>query len=923
MIGQTISHYRILEKLGEGGMGVVYRALDTRLRRSVAIKVLREEALAHPERKQRFIREARAASALNHPNIITIFEIDTAGSPERPLEFIAMEYVPGHALVSLIGRRGLPLEEVLRYGVEIAAALAAAHEAGIVHRDIKPANIMIAETMRGIPRHVKVLDFGLAKLAEPAGSDRSMPTESMAVPEAPRTEEGTILGTVAYMSPEQAQAKKVDARSDIFSFGSVLYEMVTGRRPFEGETKIAILSAILHKEPDPIAELPAAAADLEKIIFRCLRKDPDRRFQHMIDSKVALDEVREALLSGRLKTGQASQVTPRRWHAPTVVGAVLILVVAIVGVALWLSRPPPQKELKLTRLTSDSGLTTDPAISADGKLVAYASDRSGEGNLDIWVQQIGSREALRLTRDQADDSGPAFSPDGRRIAFHSEREGGGIYVVSTLGGEQRRITDSGRRPRFSPDGNWIAYHVAIGTDIAPGLGSKVSLVAPTGGVPRDIQPAFLSTHHPIWSPDGKHLLFFGQREYAATQDTGDWWVAPVPTAAGEAAVNTGARANFRRQRLAAFAPSVWLPGDRIVFSGGRDDTRNLWQVAISPRNWQITAPPERLTFGTGLELLPSGAGARLVFASLTENIDIWSIPLHPDRGADQGKVSGSMQRLTQDAAPDVQPAISSDGTKLVFGSNRSGSWEVWMKDLESGNETALTSPPGSKGRPAFSTDGSKVAYVVTENRRYMNVMDVGSGSKGVARAGAARKECEGCFLPWDWSSDGRYILYWTGKQRVIGLLDVASGEKRDLLQHPEYALLRAHVSPDNGWVGFIGVDGGVSRLFIAPFRGPTAPSESEWVAVGDKSTADNVPRWSPDGNLLYFTSDRDGFRCIWAQRLDRTKKPAGPAFEVYPLHNARRSMMSVPVQSLEISVARDKMVFPLNERTGNIWLAEP
>jgi eukaryotic-like serine/threonine-protein kinase len=922
MLGQIILHYEILEKLGEGGMGVVYRALDTRLRRTVAIKLLRDELLPHLERKQRFMQEARAASALNHPNIITIFEIGTADWQAQPLEFIAMEFVAGSALDSLIGRRGLPLEEVLRYGAQIAGALATAHEAGIVHRDIKPANIMIADATSGIPQHVKVLDFGLAKLAEPARSDGPTLTETMGFSEALLTEEGVIMGTVSYMSPEQAQGKKVDARSDIFSFGSVLYEMVTGRRPFEDESKIGILSAILHKEPSSIGELPAAASDLEKIIFRCLRKDPDRRFQHMIDVKVALEEVSDALISHRHTTAQGSPTAPRRSHAAAVVPVSLILLAAVVGGALWLGRSPPQKELKLTRLTSDSGLTTDPAISADGKMVAYASDRGGDGNLDIWVQQIGSKEALRLTRDEADDSEPDFSPDGRTIAFHSERDGGGIYVVSTLGGDHRRITERGRRPRFSPDGKWIAYYTR-GDDFSPGA-SKVFLVASTGGPSRDPQPEFLATRHPVWSPNGSHLLFYGLREYAhPAQDTGDWWVAPMSGGPNEV-VKTGARARFRRQNLNVQMPGVWLPGERIVFSAARGDTRNLWQVVMSSKSWQIASDAERLTFGTGLEDIPSGAGARLVFASLTGNIDIWSVSLHPNRGADQGKVSGSMQKLTQDAFPDTHPALSSDGTKLVFRSNRSGSWQIWMKDLQTGKETGLTAPPEIKGSPILSKDGSKLAYnVVAQQNEPVYVMALGAGTKAGAGAGAIRKVCEDCFVPWDWSSDERYLLYWAGKQRVIGLLDLATGEKKDLLQHPEYALLRARFSPDNRWISFMGISRGFFRLFIAPFNGPAAPSQNEWVAVTENAAMGNVARWSPDGNLLYFTSDEDGFRCIWAQRLDLKKKPVGPAFEVYPLHSAVRSMMDVPVQMLEISIAPNRLVFPLSERTGSIWLAEP
>ena len=275
LTGKSLGHYRILDCIGTGGMGKVYRAQDTHLDRSVAIKVLHSEAVADLERKRRFVQEAKSASALNHPGIVTIHDI----SQSEGVDFIAMEYITGKTLNQLIKRKGLPIGEVLKYAVQIADALAAAHAAGIVHRDLKPANVMVTE--KGL---VKVLDFGLAKLTEPAAGDKSGTPQTLE----PLTEEGTIVGTVAYMSPEQAEDKKVDARSDIFSFGSVLYEMLTGRGAFQADSKITTLLAILHQEPEPIEDVPP---ELDRVVRRCLRKDPERRFQHMGDVKVALEEL--------------------------------------------------------------------------------------------------------------------------------------------------------------------------------------------------------------------------------------------------------------------------------------------------------------------------------------------------------------------------------------------------------------------------------------------------------------------------------------------------------------------------------------------------------------------------------------------------------------------------------------------------------
>jgi serine/threonine protein kinase len=299
LTGRTIAHYEVLEKLGEGGMGVVYKARDTHLDRSVAIKVLPPEAVADPERKLRFVQEAKAASALNHPNIIQIHDINSDGG----LDFIVMEYVVGKTLDRRIGRKGLPLGEALKYGTQIADALAAAHAEGIIHRDLKQTNIMVTD--KGA---VKVLDFGLAKLIRPLQSDESRSVLALKS----LTDEGRIMGTIAHMSPEQAEGKKVDARSDIFSLGSMLYEMVTGQKAFQGTSKMSALSAILHKEPKPVSDITKAVpVDLEKLISRCLRKDPAKRFQHMDDVKVALEELREESASGVLEAAGVAKAKPR------------------------------------------------------------------------------------------------------------------------------------------------------------------------------------------------------------------------------------------------------------------------------------------------------------------------------------------------------------------------------------------------------------------------------------------------------------------------------------------------------------------------------------------------------------------------------------------------------------------------------------
>jgi serine/threonine protein kinase len=414
MVGRTISHYEIIEKLGEGGMGVVYKARDTHLDRFVAIKVLPPEKVADAERKRRFVQEAKSASALNHPNIITIHDI----ASDNGLDFIAMEYVPGKALNQLIARKGLPLTEALKYAVQIADALATAHAAGIIHRDLKPGNVMVS----GAPDRsgfVKVLDFGLAKLTDKVDSNDREFTTSTHRDDAPVSGEGTIVGTVSYMSPEQAEGKKVDARSDIFSFGALLYEMVTGRRAFQGDSRLSTLSAVLREEPKPASQIvDDLPRELERIIARCLRKSPERRSQTMADLKVALEELKEESDSGRLSPAPARPQGPGRRLAWA--GA-LLAAFTLGGVTLWLMRSPgkpPEAALNPAPLTTYSGFQARPSFSPDGNQVAFAWNGEKQDNFDIYVKMIGTNgPPLRLTTDAAQDYGPAWSPDGRFIAF--------------------------------------------------------------------------------------------------------------------------------------------------------------------------------------------------------------------------------------------------------------------------------------------------------------------------------------------------------------------------------------------------------------------------------------------------------------------------------------------------------------------------
>lgn len=929
MIGETIAHYRITSKLGEGGMGVVYRAIDTHLDRPVAIKILRAEALADPERKHRFILEAKSASALNHPNIITIHDINHAGD----VDFIVMECVRGRPLDEVIGRRGLPLSEALKYAVQIADALAKAHSISLVHRDLKPANIMVSDD--GL---IKVLDFGLAKLLQPENNDSPAATQTatragtqtMDFLDPACTREGVIVGTAAYMSPEQAEGKKIDARSDIFSFGAVLYEMIAGRRAFQGDTGIQTLRAVLLEQPEPLTDVvEGCPPELDRVVFSCLQKDPARRLQHMSDVKNALLQLKEDSDAARLPSPLPASPRPKV-TLPRIIAVTAVLLAAAVALAWWVFRPgrAVTHTPLITRLTTGSGLTAYPALSPDGKLLAYASDRATDGDLDIWIQQIAGGNPIRLTTKPADDIEPSFSPDSTRIVFRSEREGGGVYIVPTLGGVEQRIADLGRGPRFSPDGKWIAYWVGDQSY----FGRRRMFVVPAaGGEPRQIQPGFFFASHPIWSADSAHLLFRGIREMKQERvaPQSDWWVTPLD---GGEAVKTGAFKTLEssavpameRSQLAgvwAVEASDWI-GDSIFFSaasGPAAPNGSLWRVAISSR-FQVEGPAQRLSYGTENALQPSAAGARIAFASLMQNENIWSLPVNPNTA----KVSGELRRLTNSAASDIIPTVSADGKRIAFASNRTGALHAWVKDLDTGVETAVAATPGSEIPWLFTPDGSRVVYCPFD---VAGALPVQGCFITPVMGGASRTFCKDCPSSGlqDWFGDDSRFLYKRGLPggRLI-LRDVDSGRERLFLEHPKYSVTAARFSPDYRWMSFQTVIEAASKrqIFVVPIRNGAAAAETEWIPITDGSGLDRNAVWSPDGNLLYFLSERDGFRCFWAQRLDaRAKRPVGAPFAVYHFHQARRSLMPAQeVVRIGLSVTHDKLVFSMAETTGNIWL---
>ena len=893
--GRRLGHYEIQSKLGAGGMGTVYQALDTRLNRTVALKVLSPDRWEGTAGRGRLMREAQAASALNHPNIVTVYEI----GHDAGVDFIAMERVEGRTLGELAVHR-LTLREALPIAIQIADAMAAAHAAGIVHRDLKPGNIVVTE--RGL---AKILDFGIAKVRA-AGDAESNATQTL-------TLSGQIVGTVAYMSPEQAAGQDVDWRSDIFSFGCVLYEMITGRRAFQGDSDMATLAAVLAKEPTAARQFaPGLPQGLERIVDTCLCKKRGERWESMGDVKLLL-----AAALADLDVAAPPARARRPWPAVALAaGAALVAA----GVTWWWLRPAdtaaPGRVLR--QVTNTGGLSDYPALSRDGNLLAFASDRNEAGNLDIWVQQIGGRDPIRLTTDEADDSEPAISADGARVAFRSERSGGGIYVAPSLGGDAALLAPRGRGPRFSPDGRWIAYWEGReSADLLPGT-ARVFVIESGGGQARQIGADLAAALYPVWSPAGDEVLVLGRAAGSGAGGGTDWWTVPLQPGPAR---KTGAFAVLAAQRLLYTAwltdilPLEWRASGRVVFAAGPGDAGNLWEIPVAGGRVQDRAT--RLTQAPGYQLHASTAAGsargRMAFSSLEWTPVVWSQALDADRGI----AKGELQRITIDELASLAPSLSANGRYLVYLSTQLGSRAVRARDLTSGKTITLVASASLLFNPRISGDGATVAYCDGGG----NIFSVPRGGGEVASL------CAGCGTTMAVSAEGKRISYEPGQSEDLTWYDVDRKARVTVAQRPEGSVLTdGRFSPDGKWMAFHARTKTTSaQVFVAPIGGPLPVPRARWIAVTEGASEEMEPAWSPNGELLYFLSDRDGFRCVWARRLNgASKQPAGDAFAVLHFHRARRSLrrMTGTTGLIGLSVAPGRMVFSFGELTGNIWLEE-
>ena len=554
------------------------------------------------------------------------------------------------------------------------------------------------------------------------------------------------------------------------------------------------------------------------------------------------------------------------------------------------------------RLTSDAGLTSYPALSRDGRMLAYTSDRSGDGKLDLWVQQVAGGSPLRLTRSKENEDSPDFSPDGSQIVFHSQREGSGIYVIDTLGGEPRRLIAGGRNPRWSPDGKRIAYWEGP-TMTLPGSShaGRIFTVAMGDGNPHALAADFSTARAPVWSPDGRALMFLGRREDAGPVEQGlDWWVAPLD---GSPPVRTGA---FEVLRKAGFGitvgnvgePGTWV-GDRVVFGGRIGDSGNLWRIGVSAKTYRVTGDLERLTFGTGTEQFPSVAGERIAFASTQPNFDIWSVPLDADRGV----VTGAAEQLTRDPSHETWPTLSADGRQMAYFGPRPGNRvEVLTKPIPDGAARAVITE-GSPLFPMLSPDATRILYLMEENKqRIAYLFTIGSGVR--------RMIADDCWLFFDWTADGHGIVAITMDRHRAVLVNVESGEQREIARGG--TLSYARLSPDGKSVVLGRAAGGRLRFSIA------RDGESGEFPVIEGNGNDVAAGWSPGGSLVYFLLQRDGNRCLWAQRVEPAKRRlVGEAFAVQHFHKMTQGFIRLSTGRV---IGRGRFVYSSSESPSNVWM---
>jgi len=827
MIGQTLNHYKIVARLGRGGMGEVYAAEDAKLGRRVALKLLPAALAADAERRARLEREARAVATLTHPNIVTVYSVEQAGD----VHFITMELVEGKTLTEALRGAGLPLSKLLDYAVTLADAVTAAHRKGITHRDLKPDNVMLSDDGR-----LKVLDFGLAKLQDGTSLGESQtvaPTQTV-------TQEGKILGTVAYMAPEQAEGKPADARSDVFSLGVVLYQRSTGDRPFKGDTPISTITSILRDTPTSITELNRSLPrHLGRIVRRCLEKDPELRYQTAQDLRNDLQGLRSELESGDLQVSDvavaAASRRPRRTWPIVALGVVAIVAVAF-AMTLFTARRGNEvaaslgtgaKNMEIQRLTA-SGDSREAIISADGRYVVYIVEDAGE--VGMWVTQVSTSSKVEiLPAAEIEIWDPTFSPDGDFIYFCRYEDPGppDLYRVPSLGGSARKVMEHvNGRVSFSPDGRRFVFLRAepVGEE------STLVIAGIDGTNPRVLATAQApsSFDDPVWSPDGKTI--------AASRITFD---EGIRATVGTLPIEGGAWTALTDRTWLGGSEIAWLPdGSGLVINADTAASTQLWEVGYP--DGRVGRVTNDLNSYHGVSLTADGETLATVLNEATFNL--WTFSLEPGVKPERLTSAKTNDGIGIDWTPDG---------RLVFGSAFGGKPDLWIVDADGSNRAQLTREESNMA-PQVSNDGRYVVFM-SNRAGTVNVWRMNLDGGNLLRLTNGSLDVDPSLTP-----DGKWAIY----------LDPGSGKLfRVSIDGGEPVEIRAarggpgEVSPDGKLIltGSFHEEAGRWQTEIIPFEG------GEPIATFHEKDADTY-RWTPDGDLAYVKTE-GGVGNLWTRPL--------------------------------------------------------
>jgi eukaryotic-like serine/threonine-protein kinase len=862
--GTKLGSYEVIGPLGAGGMGEVYRARDAKLDRDVAIKVLPERLSSDAAALARFEREAKTVAALSHPNLLGIYDFGV----HEGVSYAVTELLSGETLRDRLTAGAVPRRKAIDYALQIARGLAAAHEHGVAHRDLKPENVFVTNDGR-----VKILDFGLAKPLLPESGVSGAATFGA-------TEPGAVLGTVGYMAPEQVRGKPADHRSDIFSFGAILYEMLAGQRAFKGDSAVETLNAILVRDlPEPTGPAEDTLPPLlDRIVRHCLEKNPEERFQSARDIAFDLETV-----SGSTSSATRQLIAPvrekPRWLWPAA-AVVLALLVAGAFPAITFSQQ-----------TNLQGVEKFPALSPDGTSLAFVGRESG--NDDIYLQRVGGQTPLDLTKDSAeDDSQPAFSPDGSTIAFRSERAGGGIFVMGATGESVRRLSDIGYNPAWSPDGK----RIAVGTEAIEnplgrtGLSELWTIEVPSGQKKKLFAGDAVQ---PSWSPHGDRIAY-----WAIPKDTAQRDIWTIPAAGGEPVAVT--------QDPALDWNPIWsADGKFLYFASDRGGSMNLWQIAIDEKSGRTTGGPRPLTTPSlwSGQLTISRDGRRLAYLALNSLASIERIAFDPASGKTQPSVS-----LLKQSGALFSPDVSPDGASIVFRS-LGGQEDLFLVRSDGTGLRKLTDDAPRDRGPAWSPDGKQIAfYSNREGEKYeiWTIKPDGSGLTVLTRT-AGRT-----WFPY-WSPDGKRIAYATGSESLV--FDVDAGLSRPpepLPRFPEPGrwFQVTSWSPDGRMLAGVGqalaqAGGGEVVLYSFESKRYEKLLSPSGRLVGQKS--DTKPLWLRDGVHLLYQQDSEHLAV-----LDRTTRQS-------------REVWTAPrgTEIADFTISKDNtwLCVILANDEGDVWLA--